>query len=60
MGLSEQEKADYAESETDAYYASIADDEWEDTFFEFPWLDCVSTCNFSNPHFMKEFPKVLA
>lgn len=29
MGLSEKEKADYAESETEAYYANIKDGEFE-------------------------------
>jgi len=32
MGISDQDKKDYAESENAAYYANISDDEWEATF----------------------------
>ena len=34
-------------------------EEWGADDFSFPWLDYVSTCNFSNPQFREQLPQVI-
>ena len=52
-------KEEYLAEETREEMMQQEFEEWGADDFSFPWMDCVSTCNFSNPEFRKQFAEAV-